>query len=132
VAETLICPVCRRPADASGRATCRCAEVEVLPRPVAQPDEGPDPADLAMFEKAGRADDDTSPLPAVAAAPRRRRRVGRGMALAVGGIRHAWLTAIFGVILSLAAGAVGAIAPAIGVRAPAAVGILLLLALALY
>lgn len=85
MAETLICPVCRRPADASGRATCRCAEVEVLPRPVAQPDEGPDPADLAMFEKAGRADDDTSPLPAVAAAPRRRRRVGRGMALAVGG-----------------------------------------------
>jgi hypothetical protein len=54
------------------------------------------------------------------------------LALAVGGIRHAWLTAIFGVILSLAAGAVGAVAPAIGVRAPAAVGILLLLALALY
>jgi len=54
------------------------------------------------------------------------------LALAVGGIRHAWLTAIFGVILSLVAGAVGAIAPAIGVRAPAAVGILLLLALALY
>ena len=54
------------------------------------------------------------------------------LALAVGGIKHAWLTAIFGVILSLAAGAVGAVAPAIGVRAPAAVGILLLLALALY
>ena len=54
------------------------------------------------------------------------------LALAVGGIRHAWLTAIFGVILSLVAGAVGAVAPAIGVRAPAAVGILLLLALALY
>ena len=54
------------------------------------------------------------------------------LALAVGGIRHAWLTAIFGVILSLVAGAVGAIAPAIGVRAPAAVGVLLLLALALY
>jgi hypothetical protein len=54
------------------------------------------------------------------------------LALAVGGIRHAWLTAIFGVILSLIAGAVGAVAPAIGVRAPAAVGILLLLALALY
>ena len=54
------------------------------------------------------------------------------LALAVGGIRHAWLTAIFGVILSLAAGAVGAVAPSIGVRAPAAVGILLLLALALY
>jgi hypothetical protein len=54
------------------------------------------------------------------------------LALAVGGIHHAWLTAIFGVILSLAAGAVGAIAPAIGVRAPAAVGVLLLLALILY
>jgi hypothetical protein len=54
------------------------------------------------------------------------------LALAVGGIKHAWLTAIFGVILSLVAGAVGAVAPAIGVRAPAAVGILLLLALALY
>jgi hypothetical protein len=54
------------------------------------------------------------------------------LALAVGGIKHAWLTAIFGVILSLAAGAVGAIAPAIGVRAPAAVAILLVLALILY
>ncbi len=54
------------------------------------------------------------------------------LALAVGGIKHAWLTAIFGVILSLAAGAVGAVAPAIGVRAPAAVGVLLILALILY
>ncbi|PVE24596.1 aa3-type cytochrome c oxidase subunit IV [Microvirga sp. KLBC 81] len=54
------------------------------------------------------------------------------LALAVGGIKHAWLTAIFGVILSLAAGAFGAIAPSIGVRAPAAVGVLLLLALFLY
>ncbi|WP_243374693.1 aa3-type cytochrome c oxidase subunit IV [Microvirga solisilvae] len=54
------------------------------------------------------------------------------LALAVGGIKHAWLTAIFGVILSLAAGAIGAIAPSIGVRAPAAVGVLLLLALVLY
>ncbi|SCZ03087.1 aa3-type cytochrome c oxidase subunit IV [Microvirga guangxiensis] len=54
------------------------------------------------------------------------------LALAVGGIKHAWLTAIFGVILSLAAGAIGAIAPSIGVRAPAAVGVLLLLALFFY
>jgi hypothetical protein len=54
------------------------------------------------------------------------------LALAVGGIKQAWLTAIFGVILSLAAGALGAFSPAIGVRAPAAVGILLLLALILY
>ena len=54
------------------------------------------------------------------------------LALAVGGIKHAWLTAIFGVLLSLAAGAIGAIAPSIGVRAPAAVGVLLLLALIFY
>ncbi|HZW46903.1 MAG TPA: aa3-type cytochrome c oxidase subunit IV [Microvirga sp.] len=54
------------------------------------------------------------------------------LALAVGGIKHAWLTAIFGVILSLASGAIGAIAPSIGVRAPAAVGVLLLIALILY
>ncbi|WP_230531389.1 aa3-type cytochrome c oxidase subunit IV [Microvirga roseola] len=54
------------------------------------------------------------------------------LALAVGGIHHAWLTAIFGVILSLAAGAVGALAPSIGVRAPAVVGIFLLLALFFY
>ncbi|HZH11004.1 MAG TPA: aa3-type cytochrome c oxidase subunit IV [Microvirga sp.] len=54
------------------------------------------------------------------------------LALAVGGIKHAWLTAIFGVILSLAAGAIGAIAPSIGVRAPVAVGVLLILALILY
>ena len=54
------------------------------------------------------------------------------LALAVGGIKHGWLTAIFGVILSLAAGAVGAVAPGIGVRAPAAVGVLLILALIFY
>jgi hypothetical protein len=54
------------------------------------------------------------------------------LALAVGGIKHAWLTAIFGVILSLVAGVVGAFSPSIGVRAPAGVGILLLLALILY
>jgi hypothetical protein len=51
------------------------------------------------------------------------------LALAVGGIKHAWLTAVFGVILSLIAGGIGAVAPSIGVRAPAAVGVLLLLAL---
>ena len=54
------------------------------------------------------------------------------LALAVGGIKHAWLTSIFGVVLSLAAGGLGAMAPSIGVRAPAAVGVLLLLALVLY
>lgn len=54
------------------------------------------------------------------------------LALAVGGIKHAWLTAIFGVVLSLGAGGLGAMAPSIGVRAPAAVGVLLLLALVFY
>lgn len=87
MADTPICPICHRPADDSGRASCRCAGVEVLPRPVTQPDRGPDPADLAMFpEGARQADGDTAPLPLVTggrAAPRRR--IGRGMALAVGG-----------------------------------------------
>jgi hypothetical protein len=54
------------------------------------------------------------------------------LALAVGGIKHAWLSAIFGVVLSGIAGAIGAFSPAIGVRAPAAVGILLALMLLLY
>jgi hypothetical protein len=54
------------------------------------------------------------------------------LALAVGGVKHAWLSAIFGVVLAGAAGAIGAMSPAIGVRAPAAVGILLLLMLILY
>ncbi|WP_157839922.1 peptidoglycan-binding domain-containing protein [Streptomyces megasporus] len=90
MADTPICPICQRPADASGRATCRCADVEVLPRPAARPDDGPDPADVAMFEKAGRPDggtsapSDTSPLPVVADEPPRRR-VRRGLVLAVGG-----------------------------------------------
>ena len=51
------------------------------------------------------------------------------LALAVGGIKHAWLTAIFGVILSGIAGAIGAFMPALGVRAPAAVAVLLALLL---
>jgi hypothetical protein len=49
------------------------------------------------------------------------------LALAIGGIHEAWLTAIFGVIISGAAGALGAISPAIGWKAPAAVAVLLLL-----
>ncbi|GJE59334.1 aa3-type cytochrome c oxidase subunit IV [Methylobacterium trifolii] len=52
------------------------------------------------------------------------------LALAVGGIREAWLTAIFGVVLSGIAGAVGALAPAIGWKAPLVVGLLLALYLA--
>ena len=54
------------------------------------------------------------------------------LALALGGMRHAWLTAIFGVILSGIAGAIGAFSPSIGVRAPAAVAILLALLLLVY
>ena len=52
------------------------------------------------------------------------------LALAVGGIREAWLTAIAGVVAAAAAGAVGALAPAIGWKAPAIVGVLLALYLA--
>jgi hypothetical protein len=54
------------------------------------------------------------------------------LALAVGGVKHAWLSAIFGVILSSAAGAVGAMSPAIGWRGTAAVAALLLLMLLFY
>jgi hypothetical protein len=54
------------------------------------------------------------------------------LALAVGGIKHAWLTAIFGVVLSLVAGAIGAFSPQLGWRPAAAVGVLLLVALILY
>ena len=49
------------------------------------------------------------------------------LALAIGGIREAWLLAIVGVIVSGAAGAVGALAPAVGWRGPLVVAILLLL-----
>ena len=54
------------------------------------------------------------------------------LALAVGGVKHAWLSAVLGVILSAVAGVVGAMSPAIGWRAPAAVGVLLILMLTLY
>jgi hypothetical protein len=53
-------------------------------------------------------------------------------ALAIGGIKAGWLTAIVGVVLGLGAGAVGALAPSIGWRAPAAVFGLLLVLLVLY
>ena len=53
------------------------------------------------------------------------------LALALGGIRHAWLSAIIGVILSWIAGAIGATS-AIGWRAPAAVAALLVVLLILY
>lgn len=53
------------------------------------------------------------------------------LALALGGIREAWWTAILGVILSGIAGAVGALS-AFGWRAPAAVAALLALLLIVY
>ena len=54
------------------------------------------------------------------------------VALAVGGIKHAWLSAIFGVILAHIAAAIGLFAPSISWRAPAAVLVLLLLILIFY
>jgi hypothetical protein len=54
------------------------------------------------------------------------------LSLALGGIKHAWLSAVFGVIVAHIAGAIGAMQPSIGWRAPAAVGVLLILMLALY
>ena len=54
------------------------------------------------------------------------------LALAVGGIKEAWLSAIVGVILSGVAGAVGALSPPVGWRAPAGVGLLLILMLLFY
>jgi hypothetical protein len=54
------------------------------------------------------------------------------LALAVGGIKAGWMTAIFGVVASLATGAVGALVPSIGWRAPAAVAALLVVLLILY
>ncbi len=54
------------------------------------------------------------------------------LALAVGGIKHAWLSAVLGVVLSAIAGAIGAISPSIAWRAPAAVAALLVIMLILY
>jgi hypothetical protein len=50
-------------------------------------------------------------------------------ALAVGGVKHAWLTCIFGTVLTLGATAIGIAAPKIGWRAPAVPFVLMLLAL---
>jgi len=49
------------------------------------------------------------------------------LALAVGGVREAWLLAILGVVASGAAGAVGALAPAIGWRGALVGGVVLAL-----
>jgi hypothetical protein len=54
------------------------------------------------------------------------------LALAVGGIKHAWLSAIFGVILAHIAGGIGAMSPSLSWRAPAVVAVLLILMLIFY
>lgn len=54
------------------------------------------------------------------------------LALAVGGIHHAWISAVIGVVLSAIAGAVGALIPALGIRAPAVVALALTLMLVFY
>lgn len=51
-------------------------------------------------------------------------------ALAVGGVKHAWITVIFGTILTLITAAIGIAAPKIGWRAPVVPLVLMLLALA--
>lgn len=50
-------------------------------------------------------------------------------ALAVGGVKHAWLTCIFGTLLALVTAAIGIASPRIGWRAPAVPLVLMLLAL---
>lgn len=52
--------------------------------------------------------------------------------LAVGGTRHAWLSAVFGIILAHIATAIGLFSAKVSWRAPAAVLVLLLLMLLLY
>jgi hypothetical protein len=54
------------------------------------------------------------------------------VALAVGGVKHAWLSAIFAVILAHIAAAIGLFAPSVSWRAPAAVLGLLLMMLIFY
>ncbi len=52
--------------------------------------------------------------------------------LAVGGVKHAWLSAITGIILAHVAATIGFVSPTISWRAPAAVLALLLFMLLLY
>lgn len=54
--------------------------------------------------------------------------IGCVVGLAVGGIKHAWLSAIFGIVLVHVAAAVGLFAPSLGWKpGAAAVGLLLLM-----
>jgi hypothetical protein len=52
--------------------------------------------------------------------------------LAVGGVKHAWLSAIFGIILAHIAAGIGLFAPSVSWRAPAVVLGLLLAMLIFY
>ena len=54
------------------------------------------------------------------------------VALAVGGVKQGWLSAIVGVVLAHIAAAIGLFAPSISWRAPAAVLALLMLMLVFY
>jgi hypothetical protein len=54
------------------------------------------------------------------------------LALAIGGVKGAWVTAIIGVVASGVAGAIGALAPSISWKAPTAVFVLMLLAFIVY
>lgn len=52
--------------------------------------------------------------------------------LAVGGVKHAWLSAVFGIVLAHIATAIGLFSPALSWRPGAVVLVLLLLMLLLY
>ena len=54
------------------------------------------------------------------------------VALAVGGIRHAWLSAIFGIILAIVAPPIGLFSRSMSWRPPAVILVILLAMLALY
>ena len=54
------------------------------------------------------------------------------VALAVGGMRHAWLSAIFGIVLAIATTAVGLFSRSLSWRPPAVVLAMLVAMLALY
>ncbi|MGP9821536.1 aa3-type cytochrome c oxidase subunit IV [Salinarimonas sp. NSM] len=53
------------------------------------------------------------------------------LALALGGIKEAWLTGVLGVVASMIAGGIGALFPRVGWRAPAVVVGLMLVAFVL-
>jgi len=54
------------------------------------------------------------------------------VALAVGGIRHAWLSAIFGIVLAIVTTSIGLFSRSMSWRPPAVILVILLAMLALY